>query len=221
MRLFVRLVLVLALTWTRASANSGPGHESGSECHRLKHTMSLKDKTPILGQFHYIQGFSDSPFYKSFLKMTSSFWYNITETSSGFYMQQFVKWNGTCVVLASNATIKGHTAVVHLHNMTSWVQVFNVSQNSVLVRARTKAQNIHNFLHHLRIDPTEHKPDLDSVSLYLASRRTDVSDRDLQLFRDHAQCTGFTGEPDYSYQNQEFCSEPESVSLDQRFFHKN
>ncbi|KAJ0003798.1 hypothetical protein NQD34_008896 [Periophthalmus magnuspinnatus] len=216
MRLFVSLVLVLALIQTRADPSPSPGHGSeptSEECGRLNPAMSLKDKTPILGQFHYIQGFSDSLFYKFFLNMTSSFWFNLTETSSSFHMQQFVRWNGTCAVLEANATIEGNTAKVHLHNMTSWVQIFQVSLDSFVVRARTRAQNIHEFLKALRMDSTGFRPDLDSVSLYLASRRPDVSDRDLQLFRVHAHCEGFKGEPDYIHKNHEFCSESESVPM--------
>ncbi|XP_072304461.1 uncharacterized protein [Eucyclogobius newberryi] len=214
MRLFVSVILILALTLTGADPSPGsePGPEPGPDaCSRLDSPLLLQDKTPVLGRFHFMVGFSDNDLFRAILTLTSSFWVNITETQSGLGMDQFNKMNGTCLRTKANATLDGDTLRVTSANITSEARFLRLSESSLVLNISAFAVDVRDFVRRLHLDPDRFSPDLKVRSFYLMSRKSSVSGRDLQLFRVYAQCEGFRGDPDYSHQNQEFCSEDESV----------
>ncbi|XP_033830848.2 uncharacterized protein LOC117378370 [Periophthalmus magnuspinnatus] len=230
MRLFVSLVLILALSRTRADpspnlesrpeteAEAGPetkpetNPEPGSEeCRRLNTRMSLEDKSPVLGRFHFLLGFANHSLYRTILNMTSSVWVNVTETQTGIALNQFNKMNGTCVRSAANATINGDMVKVVMYNITSEFQFLTLSETSMVLDIKAFSPDVRDFAQKLHIDHTHFGPELRVRSFYLMSRRPDVSDKDLQLFRVHAYCEGFKEEPHYSHNKHEYCSEEESI----------
>uniref|UniRef100_A0A8C6UQQ2 Uncharacterized protein n=1 Tax=Neogobius melanostomus TaxID=47308 RepID=A0A8C6UQQ2_9GOBI len=153
----------------------------------------------VLGRFYFMAGFTDNPLYRTLLGLTSSFWFNITDTQTGLGLHQFNKMNGTCVESRANATISGDTVTV-------------LSSSSMVLDIKATASDISSFIRKLNLDPKDFSPSLNTRSFYLM--KAEVSDTDLQLFRDHARCAGITGEPDYIHQKEQvYCSEEESVLL--------
>lgn len=57
-----------------------------------------------------------------------------------------------------------------VYNMSSKVQFFRISEDSILVSSRTTASNIHQFLQKFNMDPTGFDPDLNAHSIYLSSK---------------------------------------------------
>ncbi|KAJ0055435.1 hypothetical protein NL108_018467 [Boleophthalmus pectinirostris] len=119
--------------------------------------------------------------------------------------------NGTCVRSVANATINGDMAKVQMYNISSEFHFLPLGESSWILDIRGFSTNVRPFVQKLGLNSTMFSPELRVQSFYLMSRRPDVSDRDLQMFREHVQCEGFTGDPDYSHKNQEYCLEDESV----------
>uniref|UniRef100_A0A8C6TDN6 Uncharacterized protein n=1 Tax=Neogobius melanostomus TaxID=47308 RepID=A0A8C6TDN6_9GOBI len=212
MRLCVSAVLLLLLALTRAAP--GPGSE---ECSKFS---ILKDKTQMLGHSHMLAAFTDNVFSRNILGAISSLWSRINETQTGLNVAQFSKMNGTCKESRFNMTTSGDTAKVVMFGMKSECQLLNFSSTSMIMDFRATTNNIATFIEKFHLDPNiNHGPSdtsqiLKAHDLFLISKEPDLNEMDLQRFRAHAKCKGFTGEPDFLRNSrEEYCTEEESAPI--------
>uniref|UniRef100_A0A8C6WNA8 Uncharacterized protein n=1 Tax=Neogobius melanostomus TaxID=47308 RepID=A0A8C6WNA8_9GOBI len=212
MRLCVSAVLLLLLALTRAAP--GPGSE---ECSKFS---ILKDKTQILGRTYMLVAFTDNNLSRNAFGLISSLWSTITETQTGFSVAQFNKMNGTCLESRFNMTTSGDTIKVLMHGMMTESQLLNFSNTSLILDLRATAKNITTMIQkfhlarYVNLGPSVTSQDLKAHNLYLISKEPDLNEMDLQRFRAHAKCKGFTGEPDFLRNSrEEYCTEEESAPI--------
>lgn len=175
------LLLVWAQTWTEAFP-SQDHHDldhndiihyvspQSKKCSKFSSPLSLKDNNLVLGKFHFLAGFTDNRLYRTLLQLTSSFWFNITNTQTGLGLTQMNRMNGTCVESKANVTISEDTATFTVQNITSVFQFVNISSSLMTLNITASSSNISSFIEKLHLDPSKYSPDLSVHSVYLMGK---------------------------------------------------
>ncbi|XP_047460708.1 uncharacterized protein LOC125019774 [Mugil cephalus] len=209
MNLWLRAHFMVALLFLRCSALTP------EECQPLVKPTSLDSM--IHEKLYFLMAYAEQDTYKNILKVTDSSWVKITASPSAprqVVMSQENRINGSCFASSVNVSIESDSATVSLANITTYFQVLPSCEGCVVFSGNSTLKNHKKILDFMKISSVSDNKEFSSGFLYFLAKEPTVKASDLEHFKQQADCLGFSGEPDFYYnQEKSFCQEGEGVRL--------
>uniref|UniRef100_A0A3P8SUN7 Apolipoprotein M n=1 Tax=Amphiprion percula TaxID=161767 RepID=A0A3P8SUN7_AMPPE len=185
------------------------------ECGPLIQPLPVDDIPKMNGTMYLLLGYTDQEDFRAIMKLTDSYWANITTTSNNeLIINQRDKLNGTCITSRIKMTFEGNTAKASLPNMTSDQYFLPTCNGCLLALVNSSAKNLRKLLQDMGINPLSDNEQVTGRALYLMANETTIKDSDLEHFKKQAHCLNFPGEPDFQHNSEKsFCQEGEGIVL--------
>ncbi|KAL2077726.1 hypothetical protein ACEWY4_027230 [Coilia grayii] len=158
-----------------------------SDCEQFDKPLDIKDLTPFMGKWWFLTGFCEHELFGNILKITNSSWVTLapTDQAGSILMSQGNMYNGKCEFVMINMTLKDN--FLHVNPMFEGEEV----------TAKTKI--LPSDPHYLVLNLIYEVAGVTIKSLYLLGRSGRVSDTALRAFQKQAECMGYSGPAQYTY----------------------
>ncbi|XP_034016697.1 uncharacterized protein LOC117501842 isoform X1 [Thalassophryne amazonica] len=187
------------------------------DCQHLVKPLSLKDFSMFSGTWYFIEGFTDSPPFKSILKVLETTMLKMVPTPRNAAVLRLIeenKFNGTCYGSKFNITIYHDTAMTKTGTIETVFHLLPTCSDCLLFSINTTGTGFDKIQKMLGLPVTVGDEEIHARAFYLMSQKTSVKEEDLQHFKKQAACAGFSGDSDYQYDSsKEFCAEDEGQEI--------
>ncbi|XP_008296080.1 uncharacterized protein LOC103369203 isoform X2 [Stegastes partitus] len=208
MKLWLEACFLFALLFVSSSALT-------PECEKLVKPLSLDDHSKVYGRKNLLLGYTDNAGFKGIQKAFGSYWMDIMASPSGpghLVMDQQNRINGVCTSSTVNMTVEGNTARIRHPGVSGDYQILPSCEGCLSLSVNYTIADMQNFLERLNVNITVGPGAISSHSLFLMANRTSVTDSDMEHFNKQVECFGFSGEPDFRYDEKtSFCPDGENI----------
>ncbi|KAM3595762.1 uncharacterized protein V6R79_002454 [Siganus canaliculatus] len=181
------------------------------DCQPLVQHLSLLDPYMLFGRSHLVAAFSNSAEFGVVLEALESHWMDVTPSpfsTQEVVLQQADKINGTCFQSTFNVSHDRTGAAFSASHVNGSFQVLPSCLDCLLLSSTITHKHMERLLAAIGLDASTNATEVTTRVLYLMARDTAPTSSDLERFRQQARCLGFSGEPQFVYdQKHDFCAE--------------